>query len=238
MPTPPLATSGMPLAASTAPSWPKAGPSSVPSRPISVTMSAASPMPSNRWASVDQVGAGAFDPAPDGDLVAAGVEPDRDAARVLRGRAPRPARGARPRRCRPPPARRRRRAARCGRLGASARRRRPRHLHSTRSRTISRICSRCVRSPVRAASRSTTWIHCAPAASNSRGDARPGRRRRRSRRRSRPGAGARSGRPAGRWRERGRDAARGVEASEACPWSTARSCLRSSPRRAARGRRP
>ena len=40
-------------------------------------------MPVEPLGQVDQVGARALDPAPDGHLVAPGVEPDRDAARVL-----------------------------------------------------------------------------------------------------------------------------------------------------------
>ena len=43
MPTPPLAITGTEVAASTAPSWSRSGPSRVPSRPISVTTSAATP---------------------------------------------------------------------------------------------------------------------------------------------------------------------------------------------------
>ena len=52
--------------------------------------------------------------------------------------------------------------------------------------------------PVRAASRSTTWIQGAPAAREGHGLRRPDRRRTRSRGRSRPGTGGRSGRPAHR----------------------------------------
>src|SRR5262249_26158766 len=62
-PTPPLATSGTELAASTAVSCPNAGPSSVPSRPISVTTRAASPMPSKRRATEAPLAAPGLDAA-------------------------------------------------------------------------------------------------------------------------------------------------------------------------------
>ncbi len=55
----------------------------MPSRPISVTTSATTPDAANRRAQLDQIDAAALDPAPDRDLLAPCVEPDRDPARVI-----------------------------------------------------------------------------------------------------------------------------------------------------------
>ena len=73
-------------------------------------------------------------------------------------------------------------------------------------------------SPLRAASRSTTWIHGAPGVGERPAPAPPGRRRRRSRGRSRPGTGARTGRRAGRSPGRGPSASpcRGAQRRRSC----------------------
>ena len=175
-----------------------------------------------------------FGPAPDRDLGAARVEPDRDPTRVQHAQLLDQRRALDRRGADDDAARRRRRAAR-PRPRPCARRRPTARRHGTRG--ADRLDHRrgWWRSPVRAASRSTTWIHCAPASSNSRGDA--------HRvvvvdgllRRSRPGS-RRTHRPSAQ--VDGRVAARTPDTLRACPWSTARRCPRSSPRRAAPGPRP
>ena len=207
------------------------GPSSVPSRPISVTISAASPMPSKRWASSTRSApepsaqpriATSLPRASSPTATRPGYSTHSSSTSAGRSTAAVPTRRARPRR-------------RAARSAASAVRTPP--PTSTRQatlRTIRRIWSRWVRSPVRAASRSTTWIHRAPAASNSRATA--------HRVVVVDGLGG----------EVALEQADAVPAAQvdggkqldhdgelrACPWSTARRCPRSSPRRAAPGPRP
>ena len=233
-------SSGMPLAASTAPSWPNAGPSSVPSRPISVTMSAASPIPSNRSASVTR---SAPEPSTQPRIATSLPRASRPTAMrpgyswqsssTSAGRST----AAVPTTTRSTPGVEQLQG-RVGRAHAAA------HLDLAGDAAHDQADLLEVRhgSPVRAASRSTTWIHWAPRGLELAGDAH--------------GVVVVDGlgvevalaqahavaAPQVDGGEEVRDRRPGgigtIGAVRACPWSTARWCLRSSPRRAARGRRP
>ena len=130
-------------------------------------MSAASADALEPLGQLDEVGARALDPAPDGDLVAPGVEPDGDAARDTARQSSSTSAGrstaAVPTTTRSTPGVEQLQG-RLGRAHAAA------HLdlavdaaHDQPDLLEVGAGRRCA-----AASRSTTWIHWAPAASNSR----------------------------------------------------------------------
>ena len=176
----------------------RSGPSSVPSRLISVTTSAATPASREGRGQLQQVAAR----TPPASPARPRRGPGRPGPPPPGGGPPgaAPGRGPPAPRCPAPPGPRRRR---------TGRRPRPRRGRRPRSAPARRPPPRwrpprpgCAGSPVRAASRSTTWIHGAPSACEGQRPGPPGRRRRRSPGRSRPGRAARSGRPAGRWRDR------------------------------------
>src|SRR6266511_3389213 len=161
VPTPPLAITGSVTVSSTAPSWPRSGPVMVPSRPISVTTRADAPLVSSwpatsrRSSPVESIQPRTATSRPRASSPTAifpGWRVASSSTSSGRSIAPVPTTTrAAPAAKRSPP--------------ASTLRTPP--LAWTRHGTAAQIASttaRLTRSPVRAASRSTTWIHRAPAA--------------------------------------------------------------------------
>ena len=169
--TPPEAMIGAPASASKAARPSTSGPASRPSRAMSVTISAAAPAATTSGDHVHQVPARTLGPAAHLDLAGPVIEADRYLAGPT-GRHLGYQRGSLdgggadappgPRRCRATRRRRPRRGPR-RRFGSALRRGRPRRCAATTGRLAG--------SPVRAASRSTTWIHLAPAAAKVRATA-------------------------------------------------------------------
>ena len=194
MPTPPDATTGrrgdgQQLARSTSRSGPAAGAVDV---DLGDHRAPPRPRPRSSGSTSATSAPDALLPAADRDLAAADVEPDRH--RPPAAPAGRPARdrstAAVPITTRATPA-----SARARRRVEVAHPTTGLHRARRRRRRSRPPPARLTGSPVRAASRSTTWIHAAPVVGEAAGPGPPDRRRRRSRGRSRPGRAARSGPP-------------------------------------------
>ena len=167
-PTPPLATTGTLVAARTAQSCSTSGPVIVPSRPISVTTNAATPEPAKRRTSSTR-----SVPVPSVQPRMATCRPRASSPTATcpgwrshnRSTSPGDSTAAVPTTTRAAPARRSRSAA------SSSRTPPPAWTGTSTARHSAVMVERFSADPVRAASRSTTCNHRAPAASNRRATA-------------------------------------------------------------------